>query len=199
MLHTNKMIYQPPKYHSFSHFLRLTSSNSSNNSVVRGLNDDSQHEINDQNSNDASNTSIEVANESVGKSFTIAAILGLKKGNGNATHDDTDYNNQDFPNIINLATHSKLFHEPQLPIDNCIYDNNTASSSSVAYQEHLHKHQHQLNGIEFNNYNNINNNNINSERSHQHNHHHIHSSANLINKAFNRERNRIGELILMMI
>jgi hypothetical protein len=98
MIHSNnKMIYQPPKYHqnsnSFSHFLQLHSSinnnnNNNNNSAIRQLqsSDDvqikSKLDLNDDTaSNDASNsnTSLEVVNETIGKSFTIASILGLKK------------------------------------------------------------------------------------------------------------------------
>lgn len=96
MIHSNnKMIYQSPKYHqhsnSFSHFLQLHSSinSNSNNSASRQLQQSPNGELqikskldlhDDNASNDASNsnTSLEVVNESIGKSFTIAAILGLK-------------------------------------------------------------------------------------------------------------------------
>lgn len=124
------MIYQPSKYHSntFTHFLQLHSSIANNhtniNNTPANLNprnlelENGKLELHDQNS--SSNTSL--VNESVGKNFTIAAILGLKKNSqlGLANrHDEiddpvvpslNDYNNE-FSSIINLTTHSKLFQK----------------------------------------------------------------------------------------
>ncbi|CAO1416855.1 unnamed protein product [Diamesa serratosioi] len=180
------MIYQPSKYHSntFTHFLQLHSSIANNhtniNSTPANLNarslelENGKLELHDQNS--SSNTSL--VNESVGKNFTIAAILGLKKNsqlgltNRHGEIDDpvpslNDYNNE-FSSIINLTTHSKLFQKfenenrhnfmqqhqqstndhPQMQIDQCMYENNNTSNSS--YQEHLHKQLNQ----EFNQHNN---------------------------------------------
>lgn len=222
MIQTNKMIYQQPKYHSnsFTHFLQLHSSinNNSLSNAIRNpdellSNDDhTKLEIHDSNSN-ASNTSLEVVNDTIGKSFTIAAILGLKKKNLRQSCDLDDIGtlnefNPEFPNLINLTQHSKLFQKfdndnrhnymlspgqqssehPQMPIEQCIYDNNTTSNSS--YQDHMQKH-----GInqEFNaGYNrNVDDSSTNPV---MRNHMHQHVNNSLLNKPFNRDRNRIGEL-----
>lgn len=238
MIQSNKMIYQPPKYHhsnSFSHFLQLHSSINNNNSNGTSIvnsnqpqNDDEQidskMDIHDDASN--SNTSLEVVNDSIGKSFTIAAILGLKKNSalqtrGQHGHCDLDENasvmndyNSDFhSSIINLtAAHSKLFQKfdnndnhrhnymlstaassehsqmPSMEQQQCtgnMYDNNTTSNSS--YQEHHHLHKQQHINTEFNlNYNR--NSDESSVNPAMRNHLHHHANANLINKAFNRER-----------
>lgn len=224
MIHSNKMIYQPPKYHSnsFTHFLQLHSSINNNNGSLANTNQNPEDlndahaklEILDNNSN-ASNTSLEVVNDSIGKSFTIAAILGLKKNSVNHLRqtcelDDVgsslnDYNSE-FPNLINLTAHSKLFQKfdndnrhnymlspaqqslehPQMQ-EQCMYDNNTTSNSS--YQDHMHKHS------EFNaNYNrNADDPALNSQTNPLRNHMQQHVNNNLLNKAFNRERNRIGK------
>lgn len=173
-------------------------------------------EINE--SSDASNTSLEVVNDSVGKSFTIAAILGLKKNSVNHLRQNceldevgttlNDYNSE-FPSLINLTAHSKLFQKfdsdnrhnymlspvqqsscehPQMPIEQCMYDNNTTSNSS--YQDHLHKHA--LNS-EFSYNRNAEAPNLNPQANPAlRNHMQQHVSSNLLNKAFNRERSRIG-------
>lgn len=226
------MIYQPPKYHSnsFTHFLQLHSSINNNNSLAHNnrLPEDSQSddhtklEIHDHNSN-GSNTSLEVVNDSVGKSFTIAAILGLKKNSVNHLRqtcelDDVgsslnDYNSE-FPSLINLTAHSKLFQKfdsdnrhnymlspaqqqssehPHMPIEQCMYDNNTTSNSS--YQDHLHKHN--INSDFTANYNRnvVDDPSMNPQTNPAlRNHMHQHANSNLLNKAFNRDRNRIGWL-----
>ena len=236
MIQSNKMIYQPPKYHSnsFTHFLQLHSSiNNNNNGTLanthrnpQDLHSNDEHtklEIHDTNSN-ASNTSLEVVNDSIGKSFTIAAILGLKKNSVNHLRqncelDDVggslnDYNSE-FPSLINLTAHSKLFQKfdndnrhnymlspaqqsssehPQMPIEQCMYDNNTTSNSS--YQDHLHKHN-----VEFNaNYNrNADDPSMNPQNNPAlRNHIHQHVNNNLLNKAFNRDRNRMGKLACLL-
>lgn len=233
MIQTNKMIYQPPKYHSnsFTHFLQLHSSISNNNSLVHSnrLPEDShsdEHtklEIHDNNSN-GSNTSLEVVNDSIGKSFTIAAILGLKKNSVNHLRQNceldevgsslnvNDYNSE-FPSLINLTAHSKLFQKfdndnrhnymlspaqqqqpsehPQMPIEQCMYDNNTTSNSS--YQDHLHKHN--INSEFGANYNRnvVDDPSMNPQTNPAlRNHMHQHANSNLLNKAFNRDRNRMG-------
>jgi hypothetical protein len=231
MIQSNKMIYQPPKYHSnsFTHFLQLHSSINNNNSLAHSnrLPEDShsdEHtklEIHDNNSN-VSNTSLEVVNDSVvGKSFTIAAILGLKKNSVNHLRqncelDDVgsglnDYNSE-FPSLINLTAHSKLFQKfdndnrhnymlspaqqqssehPQMPIEQCMYDNNTTSNSS--YQDHLHKHN--INSEFGANYNRnvVDDSAMNPQANPAlRNHMHQHANSNLLNKAFNRDRNRMG-------
>lgn len=209
------MIYQAPKYHSnsFSHFLQLHSTHNNNNNKndsVPTSNEDLTHlnhgenaklEINNENSNsNTSTTSLEVVNESAGKSFTIAAILGLNKSTMRPNMEDGSDYNQDFTNLINLSAHSKLFQKfendnrhgfmtqqtsstdhQQMPIDQCMYDNNNASNSST-YPEHLHK------SAEFSR-EETNNPVIR-------NHMHQHANNNLLNKAFNRERNRLGKLFL---
>ena len=230
------MIYQPSKYHSntFTHFLQLHSSiannhtninNTPNNINPRNLElENGKLELHDQNS--SSNTSL--VNESVGKNFTIAAILGLKKnsqiglGNRHGEIDEpvpglNDYNNE-FSNIINLTTQSKLFQKfesenrhnymqqqqqsttndhPHMQIDQCMYENNNTSNSS--YQEHLHKQLNQ----EFNQQSILNNNynrntvdpSNNTTNSALRNHLQQHSNTHLMNKSINRERNRIGLLL----
>lgn len=230
------MIYQPSKYHSntFTHFLQLHSSIANNHTNInnnatninpRNLDlENGKLELHDQNS--SSNTSL--VNESVGKNFTIAAILGLKKnsqiglGNRHEEIDDpvpslNDYNNE-FSNIINLTTHSKLFQKfesenrhnymqqqhhqstndhPQMQKDQCMYENNNTSNSS--YQEHLHKQLNQ----EFNQQsilnNNYNRNSVdpsnNATNSTLRNHLQQHPNTNLMNKSINRERNRLGLLL----
>lgn len=234
MIQSNKMIYQPPKYHtnSFTHLLQLHSSlNGNSNSILhsnRMIGDDVQNdertklEIHDHSSN-TSNTSLEVAsNESIGKSFTIAAILGLKKNSVNPLQAlqarqnceieenssvINDYGT-DFPNIINLTAHSKLFQKfdndnrhnyilqqssensssTQMPLEQCIYDNNNITSNT-AYQEHLHKQQQDFNVNYNRNINDINAQSGSTMRNH------IHTNTNLLNKAFSRERGgRMGEL-----
>lgn len=225
MIQSNKMIYQPPKYHSnsFTHFLQLHSSINNNNSLNSNRsseeqlnkNEHTKLEIHDNNSN-GSNTSLEVVNDGIGKSFTIAAILGLKKNSVNHLRqncelDDNvgsglnDYNSE-FPSLINLTAHSKLFQKfdndnrhnymlspaqqssehPQMPIEQCMYDNNTTSNSS--YQDHLHKHSI---SSEFTaNYNrNVDDPTNPTMRNHMHQQH---VNNNILNKAFNRDRNRIG-------
>lgn len=227
MIQSNKMIYQPPKYHSnsFTHFLQLHSSINSNSSLAN-LNRSSEElhngdeqaklEIHDTSSN-TSNTSLEVVNDGIGKSFTIAAILGLKKHSVNHLRqncelDDVgsglnDYN-PEFPSLINLTAHSKLFQKfdndnrhnymlspaqqssehPQMPIEQCMHDNNTTSNSS--YQDNLHRHS--INS-EFNaNYNrNVDDPSNPAMRNHMHQHQHV--SNNLLSKAFNRDRSRLGK------
>ncbi|CAO1376805.1 unnamed protein product [Diamesa hyperborea] len=229
------MIYQPSKYHSntFTHFLQLHSSIANNHTNInntptninsRNLDlENGKLELHDQNS--SSNTSL--VHESVGKNFTIAAILGLKKnspillGNRHSEIDDpvpslNDYNNE-FSNIINLTTHSKLFQKfesenrhnymqqqqhhqstndhPQMQKDQCMYENNNTSNSS--YQEHLHKQLNQ----EFNQQsilnNNYNRNSVdpsNNTNSTLRNHLQQHPNSNLMNKNINRERNRLVTL-----
>jgi hypothetical protein len=243
MIHSNKMIYQQPK---FTHFLQLhtsitnssrdsgnnnnnnTNNNNSNSSIDNlnrrtsndlQINERLKSDIHDQNSN-ISNTSLEVVNDSAGKSFTIAAILGLKKSAVNqlgltsrqSCHLDdnlsalNDYN-ADFPSIINLTTHSKLFQKfdndnrhnymfsstqppehSQMPVEQCIYDNSTTSSFN---QEHLHK-QH-INS-EFNaNYNR----NVEEQHSSNpafRNHINSHSNSNLLGKSLTRDRVRVGKI-----
>jgi len=271
MIQSNKMIYQQPKYHSnsFTHFLQLHSSiNNNNNSInINGGSNINSHsanripdeslgdenvklDIHDHNSN-TSNTSLEVVNDSIGKSFTIAAILGLKKNSVdqlNRQHCGVDLDesgndyNSEFSSIINLTAHSKVLfqkfdndnrhnymhtttsttqqqqqsdqqqqpqhhhhqhHHSQMPIEQCIYDNNTSNSS---YQEQLHKH---LNP-EFNaaNYSrNIDQSNpaLRSHLIHQHQQQQQqqqqqHSAAsNMISKAFSRDRSRLGLLLVLDI
>jgi hypothetical protein len=231
MIQSNKMIYQPPKYHSnsFTHFLQLHSSINNNNNGLANVNrnpadvsgdEHTKLELHDSNSN-ASNTSLEVVNDSVGKSFTIAAILGLKKNSVNHLRPSceledlgaglNDYNTE-FPSLINLTAHSKLFQKfdndnrhnymlspaqqppdhPQMPMEQCnMYDNNTASNSS--YQDHLH-HKHNM-STEFNvNYSrNADDPSMNPQSNPaMRNHVMQHVNSNLLNKAFNRDRSRIG-------
>lgn len=226
MIQSNKMIYQAPKYHSnsFTHFLQLHSSISNNSSANISRNPEESHcdgqakqEIHDNNSN-ASNTSLEVVNDSIGKSFTIAAILGLKKNSVNHLRhcelDEVgpslnDYNSE-FPNLINLTAHSKLFQKfdhdnrhnytfpsvqqssehPQMPMEQCIYDNNNTSNSS--YQDHLHKQNiHPEFNANFNR--NIDDQSINQQNNPaMRNQMHQHINNSLLNKTFNRDRNRIG-------
>lgn len=223
MIQSNKMIYQPPKYHSnsFTHFLQLHSSINNNSSLgtphrnAEELHQDENTKIEINENSDASNTSLEVVNDSIGKSFTIAAILGLKKNSVNHLRqncelDDVgsslnDYNSE-FPSLINLTAHSKLFQKfdsdnrhsymlspaqqsssehPQMPIEQCMYDNNTASNSS--YQEHLHKH------ADFGYNRNVDASNINPQANPtMRNHMQQHVNNNLLSKAFNRERSRMG-------
>lgn len=203
MIQSNKMIYQPPKYHhsnSFSHFLQLHSSiNGSNNSnsIVnsnRPQTDDEQNDlkldIHDDGASNGSNTSLEVVNDSIGKSFTIAAILGLKKPRGHHSHCDLDENasvlndyNSDFhSSIINLTTaHSKLFQK---------FDNNdnhrhnymhsTSASSEISQMPSMD--QQQCTG-------NMYDNNNTSNSSYQE-HHHLHKQQQHINTEFNVNYNR---------
>lgn len=222
------MIYQQSKYHSnsFTHFLQLHSSiNSTNNpgGIPNNLqelpvpNDSEKIELHDS----SSNTSLEV-NDSVGKSFTIAAILGLNKnticGLNSRQSDDIELNeyNKDFSSIINLSAHSKLFQKfendnlnhhncivgsqsdpTQMPSEQGFYDNNTSNSS---YQEHLM--QKQL-SHDFNHHSILNANfhrsNPEASLNHlqqQHNnvlHNLQHSNATILNKALqHRDRNRLG-------
>lgn len=164
MIQSNKMIYQPPKYHhsnSFSHFLQLHSSINANNNNCTNSNNpiansnrvhtddeqiDSKLDINDDGTSNASNTSLEVVNDSVGKSFTIAAILGLKKNSalhsrGQHGHCDldenssvlNDYNSEFRSSIINLTTaHSKLFQK----FDNNDNHRHNYMLSTAASSEH---------------------------------------------------------------
>lgn len=218
------MIYQPSKYHtnSFTQFLQLHSSinNNSNTENSGNLEETLSENQNDKldltDNNSSSNTSLEVVNDSIGKSFTIAAILGLKKnsvnplGINNRQNQDLENSgcmneyNTEFSNLINLTAHSKLFHkfendncyqnhsEPSSQNDHCLYDNNTSNSS---YQEHhLHK---QLNP-EFNPQNLINATNFhrggeNVQNTMIHNLQQ-HSNANILNKALQqRDRSRLGK------
>lgn len=232
MIQSNKMIYQPPKYHhsnSFSHFLQLHSSISNNSAnrqqspTVDDDQNDSKLDMHDDTASNASNTSLEVVNESMGKSFTIAAILGLKKNSTlqsrgqhnhceldeNAANIMNDYNSNFHSNIINLTkSHSKLFQkfdnndnhrhnymlapassehsqmEQQCNAGN-MFENNTTNSS---YQEHHHLHkQHNINS-EFNVNYNRNSNVVDDATNPALRNHLHHHSANLLNKAFSRER-----------
>lgn len=197
------MIYQPSKYHtnSFTHFLQLHSSITKNgsNSLNRGQDDGiaEDHVKLDLNENSSSNTSLEVVNESIGKSFTIAAILGLKKSSVNhhlglnqRQTNDIDVNNcmndynSDFSNIINLSAHSKLFQKFEnenmhLNLHSNAQQNDPSmqveqqclydnNGSNSSYQEQLHKQLNQ----EFNHPSMLNANfhrNCNNEPPNQHN------------------------------
>lgn len=206
MIQSNKMIYQPPKYHhsnSFSHFLQLHSTinannGNTNNSIANRVptddeQNDSKLDIHDDGTSNASNTSLEVVNDSVGKSFTIAAILGLKKNSalqsrGQHGHCDLDENasvmndyNSDFhSSIINLtAAHSKLFQK---------FDNNdnhrhnymlsTAPSSEHSQMPSMEQQQCSMYD-----------NNTTSNSSYQE-HHHLHKQQQHINTEFNVNYNR---------
>lgn len=206
MIQSNKMIYQPPKYHhsnSFSHFLQLHSSinNNNSNSIVKSNQpptdeeqNDSKLDINDGASN-ASNTSLEVVNDSVGKSsFTIAAILGLKKNSalqsrGQHGHCDLDENasvmndyNSDFhSSIINLTTaHSKLFHKFDNDNHRHNYMLSTAASSEHSQMPSMEQQQCTSNMYD---------NNTTSNSSYQE-HHHLHKQQQHINTEFNVNYNR---------
>lgn len=226
MLYSNKMIYQAPKYHSnsFSHFLNLHSNNNNNNNdslpPTNHLSEDSVQDestkieiCNDNSNSNTSTTSLEVVNESAGKSFTIAAILGLNKSTmrPNCGLDDTSGNmsdyNSDFSSLINFSAHSKLFqkfendnrhgfmaqqqnapiseHQQQLPMDQCMNDNFNASNSSP-YPDHMHKPEFSAN------YSRNDERNSPAMRNHMHQHA-ANNNNNLLNKAFNRERNRLGK------
>lgn len=55
------------------------------------------------------NTPLEVVNGSIGKSFTIAAILGLKKNAAAAAAAAADNNNRSFEDVMNLSlSHNHL-------------------------------------------------------------------------------------------
>jgi hypothetical protein len=120
----------------------------------------------------------------------------------------TEYST-DFPNIINLTTHSKIFqkfdndnrhnymhsqpaehssHMP-IPIEQCMYDNNNTTSNS-SYQEHLHI------SSEFNvNYNrNVDELSLNPQTNPVVLRNHIHHA-----KAFNRDRSRVGKSFRVLI
>lgn len=230
MIQSNKMIYQPPKYHhsnSFSHFLQLHSSinannNNNSNSIVNSNQpqtdddqNDSKWDIHDDGASNSSNTSLEVVNDSIGKSFTIAAILGLKNNSAlqsrgqNGHCGISDYNSDFHPSIINLTTaHSKLFQKfdsndnhphnfmlstaaslehSQMEQQQCTtYDNNTTSNSS--YQEHHHLHKQQHINTEFSvNYNRNSDDASTNPAMRNHLHHHA-NATNLLNKTFSRER-----------
>lgn len=205
------MIYQPPKYHSnsFSHFLQLHSSinnNSTNNNNNNNRQNqqspsdddpnDSKLDMNDDTTSNASNTSLEVVNESMGKSFTIAAILGLKKNSNlqsrghcdlddNATSIMNDYNSNFHSNIINLTkSHSKLFQK---------FDNNDNHRNSymlgVASTEHSQMEQQQCNASMYEN---------NTTNSSYQEHHHLHKQQQThnINSEFNANYSRNSNIIV---
>lgn len=203
MIQSNKMIYQPPKYHhsnSFSHFLQLHSSTNNNNSnqiansnrqqLSEAEQNDSKLEIHDEASN-ASNTSLEVVNDSIGKSFTIAAILGLKKDSafqsrGQQGHYDLDENasvmndyNSDFhSSIINLTTaHSKLFQK---------FDNNDNHRHNYILSTAASSEQTQMPSME--QQCSMYDNNTTSNSSYQE--HHLHKQQQHINTEFNVNYNR---------
>jgi hypothetical protein len=128
----------------------ISSNNNNSSNSNRSIGDESQSdehsklEIHDDHNSNASNTSLEVVNDSIGKSFTIAAILGLKNNTANAlglqSHDIdenstvlNDYTT-DFPNIINLSTHSKLFQK---------FENENRHNYMHHQHQHHHQHHHQ--------------------------------------------------------
>lgn len=97
------MLHQPSKYHTnpLSHFLALHSNaknsiNSANNSHI---------ELDNSNS-----TSLDVVNENIGKSFTIAAILGLKQSAAAMEQS----NNKDFADVINLSLNQQQLNKVNL-------------------------------------------------------------------------------------
>jgi hypothetical protein len=208
MIQSNKMIYQPPKYHhsnSFSHFLQLHSSINANNNTSNPIvnsnrvqaddeQNDSKLDIQDDATSNASNTSLEVVNDSIGKSFTIAAILGLKKNSALQTrsqHDNcdldenasvmNDYNSDLHSSIINLTTaHSKLFQK----FDNNDNHRHNYMLSTAASSEHSQMpsmEQQQCNMYD---------NNTTSNSSYQEQHHHLHKQQQHINTEFNLNYNR---------
>lgn len=206
MIQSNKMIYQPPKYHhsnSFSHFLQLHSSiNNNNSNQITNSNrqqqtedeqNDSKLEIHDDGASNASNTSLEVVNDSIGKSFTIAAILGLKKNSalqsrGQHGHCDLDENaavmneyNSDFhSSIINLTTaHSKLFQKFDSN-DNHRHNYMLSTAASSEHSQMPSMEQQQCSMYD---------NNTTSNSSYQE-HHHLHKQQQHINTEFNVNYNR---------
>lgn len=225
------MIYQPSKYHSnsFTHFLQLHSTISNNNSSAEhtaNLDDQNNEKLDLTDNNSSSNTSLEVVNDSVGsKSFTIAAILGLKKNSvcsvnhlGLNSRQNQDLENNvcmndystEFSNILNLTAHSKFFNKfendagclqtsqsdpASLQMDQCLYENNASNSS---YQEHLQKQLNQ----DFSSQNILNPNNFHRSSSDGQHNPMLHSlqqqNANILNKALqHRDRNRLGESVTL--
>lgn len=95
-LNTTKMLHHPTKHHptSISHFLALhqnsTATSPTSNSV--GLQNDLET---------SSGTHLDAINTNIGKSFTIAAILGLKK-NAAAAMDHHHHGHKDFA-VMNLS------------------------------------------------------------------------------------------------
>lgn len=126
------MLHHPSKYHPnpLSHFLALHSS-SANNSMGSG-------KIDLENS--VNQTPLDDLSGSVGKSFTIAAILGLKKNATAGTMDHLDPNSKDFA-VMNLSLNNHNLLKTNLNLsDNFTNENRLLGSNSGRLPLNLGQH-----------------------------------------------------------
>lgn len=122
------MLHQPSKYHPnpLTHLLNLHSTNASQNSP--GLNH--HHHIDVENT---STTSLDVVHGNIGKSFTIAAILGLKKAAAAA----------DFNDVMNLSLNqSHLKTGSNFENENRLLSGNGSLNLNIPLGQHYNHHHH---------------------------------------------------------
>lgn len=125
------MLHQPSKYHPnpLTHLLNLHSTNTSQNSP--GSNH--HHHLDVENT---SKTSLDVVHGNIGKSFTIAAILGLKKAAAAAE-------NNNFNDVMNLSlnqTHLKNVNN--FENENRLINGNGSLNLNIPLGQHYNHHHH---------------------------------------------------------
>lgn len=126
------MLHQPSKYHPnpLTHLLNLHSTNASQNSP--GSNH--HHHLDVENN---STTSLDVVHGNIGKSFTIAAILGLKKAAAAAE-------NNNFNDVMNLSlnhqTHLKNVNN--FENENRLLNGNGNLNLNIPLGQHYNHHHH---------------------------------------------------------
>lgn len=135
------MLHHPSKHHpnSISHFLALHHTAASTVPTSNGLG---------LQMNTPNGTHLDSINSSIGKSFTIAAILGLKKNASAAM--DAHHNQKDFA-VMNLSMSGS--HHNHNPIKNSLMENMN-SRAPLAFGQHInqqhlhHSHHHSSSALQ---------------------------------------------------
>lgn len=124
------MLHHPSKHHpnSISHFLALHHTAASTVPTSNGLG----LQMDTTNS-----THLDTINSSIGKSFTIAAILGLKKNASAAM--DAHHNQKDFA-VMNLSMSGS--HHNHNPIKTSLMENMNNSRAPLAFGQHINQQHH---------------------------------------------------------
>jgi hypothetical protein len=149
------MIHPPTKFHTnpLSHFFNLHTSASGNNNNSPPVNNDSKDttiepEIDLENSTN-SNFAPELTSVAAKSSFTIAAILGLKKNGINQHHKFHEnenhpfVNGRGFNNVMNLSMSNQRPPPNQAIIENPAHQNQQFRALSLPLHHHHYHHQQQ--------------------------------------------------------
>lgn len=134
------MLYQPPPKFQSNPLSHLLSLHANSNGSMTGVNSHSSHssafESSLHNQTTHSNhKTLDVVNGQIGKSFTIAAILGLKKAaaaavNGESSIINNNNNSSSFSDVMNLSlNHHRHFSN----------HHNTTNNALQSLQQ-LHQH-----------------------------------------------------------